>query len=466
MKRGKIIRKKVISFVEKYPLRAFYSILGIIVLLIIISNLISHIPKPEQIAVKPAKLVHVYQVGSVPKISVQAQVEKSGVIKIVSLSGGVVQSVFKTEGNTFVQGETLVGLSTNYQGGNSFSLSRQLAQTQYNNIVDTFPTQKEIIQKQKEIAEKTDTNNDKLRDITNQSIDETKGLISLNEEILRLIDEQIAQNSGNDALILALKQQRSQFLAATNAARNGLRVSENQVNADNPAAQLSDLQKEVTTKQLEIQDKMLEVNKELSRIQLLIAQVNEGLMFPSAPFSGTVQKVFVKVGEAVQPGKELMVISQDVQDDPVVAIAYVSNEIARKISRFEESTIHLDSISYSAYPSFISTEAVQGTLYAVYFPIPENYAHLVTEKGYIQIDLPIGYYDTSAAAPFLPIDALYQTQDSSYIFVAKNGIAKSKLITVGQVYGSFVEVTEGLNAGDQVILDRTVIAQDTIKVAK
>jgi multidrug efflux pump subunit AcrA (membrane-fusion protein) len=224
------------------------------------------------------------------------------------------------------------------------------------------------------------------------------------------------------------------------------------------------MQKDLTIKQLDLQEKMLDLNREISRIQLQIARVVEAMMFPAAPFSGTIQRIFVKVGEQVNPGSELAVLTQDQGNDPVVAIAYVSQDIAKRVSRLEPSILHLDGTVVSGYPTFISEDAIQGSLYGIYFDVPDQYMTSVTEKGFIQVDLPIGYFDTASVIPYIPIDAVYQTKDQSYVYVVKDGKALSKSLVLGNVYGSYVEVVKGLGDKDRVIIDRNVIAGDSVSI--
>lgn len=457
-------RKKAVVFIDKNPFRSFFVALGILVLLIIISNLIGAPKPPASKKADETKNVHVYSIGSAPKITVQAQVEKSGTIRITALTPGVIQNIFKNQGENAAKGETLIGLSTNYQGGNSASLGRQLAQTQYKNALDTYDTQKELIKKQKELADKNDVNADELRNITSLSLGETRNLITLNEDILKSLDENIA--AAPDSGKLQLKQLKSQFLAATNQARQGLRNAEFAVGTDNAPAALSNLSKDTAFKQLELQEKMLDVNREISRIQLNIAQVTEAMMFPSAPFNATVQRVFVKVGQQVNPGTELMVLSAPSEEDPVTAIAYVSADVARKVSQLEESTLYIGKNQYRTLPSFVTTEAIQGSLYGVYFDIPDHFIKDLTEKGFIQVELPIGYADTASVIPYVPIDAVYQTKDQNYVFVAKNGKAEPKSISLGEVYGSSVEVIKGLGSTENIILNRNIIAGDKVNIQK
>jgi len=467
--KSSVQQKKITRYIDRKPFVSFFIALGILLLLIVISNILGTPKIEEKKAAATAKKVQAYNIGKAPRLSIQAQIEKSGVIRISALAPGVVQTIFKQPGEYVVKGETLVGLSSNYQGGNTFSLQRQLAQAQYQNIKDTYDTQKEVIEKQKEAAEKNHVMAEDLKEITEQSLGETRNLISLNEEILTGVDQNISQlestniGGANDSLILSTKQLKAQFLAATNAAKQGLRQAEYNAEEDNAPAELADLQKNMAIKQLDIQEKMLNLNKEVARIQLNIAQVSEAMMYPGAPFTGTVQRVFVKVGQPVNPGTELMIITSDNSEETVTAIAHVSAEIAGKISKLEESTIQLGkNQKLSIFPSYVTQEPIQGSLYGVYFNIPNSYNKYLSEKGFVTVELPVGYFDTGSAIPYLPIDAVYQTKEQNYVFLVKKGKAEAQTVELGPVYGGYVEIVKGLNDKDVVILDRNVIAGDKI----
>ncbi|MEK7551571.1 MAG: hypothetical protein AAB532_03145, partial [Patescibacteria group bacterium] len=112
--------KRFMLFAKKKPITAFIILLGVLLFLIVLSNLISRPVKEDEDVKLPVKEVSIYTIGSSPKIRVQAQVEKSGVIKIVSLGNGVVQNINVFVGQEVYRGTNIVSLSTNYQGGNAF----------------------------------------------------------------------------------------------------------------------------------------------------------------------------------------------------------------------------------------------------------------------------------------------------------------------------------------------------------
>jgi hypothetical protein len=109
-------------------------------------------------------------------------------------------------------------------------------------------------------------------------------------------------------MILSTKELKVQFLAGLNGAKQGLALAQLTSPDSTTAATLSDLGRDVATKSLDLQEKMIALGLEISKIQLSIAQVVEGMMYPAAPFSGTVERIFVHVGEAVNSGMPLMEI--------------------------------------------------------------------------------------------------------------------------------------------------------------
>jgi len=364
------------------------------------------------------------------------------------------------------RGKMLVSLSSNYQGGNAASLQASIAAENLKYINETYDSQKDIIAKQKDMTNKSDSNNDEFRSITDKSLSETQSLISLNDSILSTLQDKLtAYEAANDATnILATKQSMTQYLSSNNSLKNALRNNEYSSAGNKPPAEISDLNRDIMIKQLDIQEKTIDLNREIYRLQYQVARVQEAAMYPSAPFNSTVQRVFVKVGEAVNPGTPLVQLSQTIEEDPIVAIAYVPREIAQSTTYSQPSILTIGNFTYDTYPSYITQDAIKGQLYGIYFPIPDNYNQYVTEDGYISVTIPVGYANTSASIPFIPIDSVYQTQDSASIFVVENEKAVSRTVTLGPVLGRYVEVTSGLAAGDIIILDRTVVDGDAIEI--
>lgn len=464
-KKRKVYTGKFVNFSRRKPLTSFGVILVILLALIIVSNVLTS-PKPKaEETTLPTKNVEVYTIGESPKITVQAVVEKSGVVKVVALGGGVVQKINVEPGQEVSRGTNLVSMSTNYQGGNVFSAQRQLAQVQYKSVLDTYNTQKDLINKQKELANKSDENADELRRISNDSLSSTRSLISLNNEMLSAAEAAQAQAEANNdpQAVAQAKSLRAQLMSANLQLETGLRNSEFSGSDTNPQAELSDISKDIAIKQLDLQQKALDLNKEVSRISVVIAQINEALMYPSAPFSGKVERIYVKEGQVVSPGTPLVQISGNSQS--LIAVALLSREMSQGISKAVPSTLRFGKEEFSAVPFYVSTEATDGNLYSAQFSIPEEFSSEVADKGYITIEMPIDFPNTGSTVPFIPIDAVFQTQDQAFVFTAVKGKAKSTKVILGEVVGRYVEIKNGLGAEDRVILNRNVINGDPVKIS-
>lgn len=464
----RLYAKKILIFIQKKPFTSFFAVLALFLVLMIVGNVL-FAPKPEmQEKVSAPKKVSIYKLGSAPQVSLQGKVEKSGVIKIVAQAPGIVNSINVWEGQEIGAGTNILSLASNYSGGNVLSYARQISQTQFANVKDTFDTQKNVIAKQRESANKNKENADKLLEITNQSAIGTQALADLNKTIVDGLLANISflesTNVGgaNDAAILQAKQQISQFQSAmlqTNSSFQNLQVQASQNSKD-----ISGLSFEIALKQLDIQEKALSMSLEVARLSYNMALVNEANMYPSTPFAGVVNKVFVHLGDSVNPGTVLANISGISQH--VEIVVNVPESIAKNISSFEPSTLYIGKNVIKMLPTFVSKDATNGVLFSLIYQLDDSFASNLTDATFVNVSLPIGVADTTNIAPFIPLDSVLQTESEAYVFIIENGKAKSQKITLGEIQGRFVEVLSGLPKDSQVIIDRNVIEGDRVQLAK
>ncbi|OGH08088.1 MAG: hypothetical protein A2171_01295 [Candidatus Levybacteria bacterium RBG_13_35_9] len=464
----KVYTKKALLFIQKKPFTSFFAVLAVFLVLMIIGNILFS-PKPEtEKKLDIPKKVKIYKLGSAPEVSLQGRVEKSGVIKITAQTPGIISFINVWEGQEVAAGTNIVSLSTNYLGGNALSFARQIAQTQYGNTKETYTTQKDLISKQREIAEKNKTNTDKLREITNQSAIDTQSLSDLNRTIVDALLSNISflesTNAGgvNDSAILQSKQQIAQFQAALVQTQSAFKNL--QVQSGDESQNIANLSYQTTLKQLEIQEKALEMSLEVSRLSYNMALVNEANMYPSTPFAGTVNKIFVRVGDSVNPGTPLANISA--LEQHVKIVANVNKEIAKNISTFEPSTLFVGKKAIKLMPTFVSKDATNGVMYSVIYDLDDSLAGELTDATYVNVRIPIGVADTTNIYPFIPLDAVIQTQEEAFVYIAQNQKAEARKITLGQIQGRYVEVLSGLPKNAEVIVDRNVIDGDKVETDK
>ncbi len=451
-------------FIKKRPMASFFIALGL--LFLIIAANVTLTPKPKAATTEvPAKEVALYKIGSAPEITYSAKVNKKGVIQIVAQTPGIVSNINVSEGQKVWRGNVLVSLSNNYQGGNAASLQRQLAELQYKNVTDTYDAQKEVITKQKDIANKTDENSDALRDIADKSLSDTNNLINLNNQIIAGLQAALDQAVANNDQTTIAETQPLLFQAkSANAQLNqASRSAQFQSVADKPPAQLSDLGREVAIKQLELQEKALDLSREMSRLQLSLARVAESSMYPAAPFDGVIEKVHVSVGQSVSPGTILVTLSGT--NKAATVSVDVPFDTAKQIAELQDSVIYLKNKTYNVQPQYVSREATDGLLNSVIYSLPEEAYDEVTNGAYVKIEIPIGHADTIATIPYLPIDVVFQTQDGAFVYVDSDNKATARRVELGDVVGKNVAITRGLENNDRVILDRNVIEGDKIKIS-
>ncbi len=467
------IYKRITGTIITYPERSFFGVLGVLFLLIIAGSVIGK-PRvaPVSTAVIP-KQTSLYSIGSAPRIQVNGQVETSGVVKVVAQTSGIVQQLFVSPGSSVYQGNQIAWISTNYQGGTLPTVTRQIAQKNYDFVHDTYDAQKDMIAKQRQLADSTKQQASDLRTITNASIGDTQNLINLDADIVSSLDSQInalvASNVGgaNDALILQAKQGKAGALAGLNSLNVAIANARYQVSDSNQPTTLSNTQHDLAIAQLDLQQKSLDLNKELSELNLRVAQIAEAQMYPSSPVTGVVERTYVQPGQNVTSGTVLATITGAKKTSTVVVL--LPQGTAQNISRLESSKIIVGGTSFDVYPRYISTQPTDGALYSVVYSVPAQYEPLMANGGSVIVELPIGSAESTAAVPYVPLDAIYQTQNESYVYVATSSAkgvlqAKSKQVTLGDVYGNYVEVKTGLVSNDQVVTTRNVVDGDTLTI--
>lgn len=459
--------KKTVAFMHRKPMTAFLIGLGILFGVIALGNILNGLTKTEESHVQAVKDVQTYALNGNPSVTVQAKVEKEGVIQILAQTAGIVNSVNFTEGDEVHQGHVFVQLASNYQGGNAPALQASIAQETYNNTNVTYNTQKEVIQKQREIADKTEANADELRRIASESAGDTQSLLDLNLSLLRPLEDELRNlentnvNGSNDAAIAALRAQISPVKSGVVQLQTQLRSLNYQKEGNKPAAELGVLQRDLTKKQLDVQERALELGLRVSKLQADLAWVQASLMAPAAPCHGIIEKIFVKPGDSVNPGDPIATIKTN--NNQATLEALVPSDVAFSVSTSASSSAVVNRKTIQMQPYYVSREATDGQLYSVLFSLPENVTGSLSNGQYVPVTIPLAMVEASSE-PYVPLDAVYQTQSEAYVYVAEGNKAVSKKVTLGEVYGKFVTVVEGLSGNDHIILNRNIVAGETIKL--
>jgi len=454
--------------------RPLGSFLLVLVALVLVAAVGSYWRRPQPIAeveAAPPLVVPVLAIGNQPIISVPATIQKSGIVKVNAQSGGIVQKITVKPGQEVSRGQQLVSLSIGYAGGSPQNFQRQIAEKSYVANKDNLPLQLELIEKRRQIAKDAETQAAELRDISQDSIDDTKTLIELNEAILSTIEKQLttllaANDPSTAAEIQALQGSKVGVLSGLSALRGGLRATEYQSDDDEEPAKIATLSRDLTLKQLDLEERGAKLGLEIAELQFKLARFSESLLYPASPCSGTVERIYVQFGQSINPGNAIAEVV--CKKTGTQAIGLTSEVVARKLLHSSDGVfLSADGATISAQILAVSTQPTDGPLFSVTALLADEESTM-TDASFGVLELPIEGMQTSASVPFIPLDAMYQTQTKSFVYVVSEQDGKRtaalREVTLGSVFNASVEVVSGLQNGDQVILSRAVSAGDAVAI--
>jgi membrane fusion protein (multidrug efflux system) len=200
----------------------------------------------------------------------------------------------------------------------------------------------------------------------------------------------------------------------------------------------------------EIQFLQAQNNKEglEKKLATLNAQLSQSRI--TAPISGVVDQVNVKVGETAMPGAGVFRV---VNLGNLKVIAKVSDTYAASVKRGDEILISFPDLQkdYKAKVSFVSTTVDPlSRTFTIEANLPSSPVLKPNMVAKVQIN-----DATKKNALIVDQNIIQGTEKGQVVYVAvnENGkkMAKSKLVKTGLIYNGKIEVTEGLQAGDEII---------------
>ncbi len=370
--------KKTGNFIKKYPMTAFCISLAILLIIIIIGNKIREVKGAEEIEVELTKKVSTIQIKDKQYVNLSGQVEKDGVVTIFSQISGVINKVYVEEGSEINQGKSIVYIADNYSGGNSASVSYEMANRQAQTQDETLEKQLDAIDYQKKIANKIDGKEGKI-----------------------------------------------------------------------------------ARRQATIQKRNTEMQYDLTMLQKKQSAINVSYHTPTSPFTGTVERVFVKKGETVNAGNKIAVINSNEKELGVAV--NISASLASVIDVESPSILNIDDEKIEVLPTYLSKSEIDNQSYVVIYELEDNYIDKVANNEFIDISIPVNA-QVSENEIIIPLDAVRLMNDKSVVFILEDGVAKSREVTTGDVMGNFIVVHGGVGEDDLIILDRNVFDGDRVEV--
>lgn len=168
-----------------------------------------------------------------------------------------------------------------------------------------------------------------------------------------------------------------------------------------------------------------------------------------SPFAGRVTERVVKLGQHVRPGDVLFSIADF---DPLIARLYLAEKDVYGMREGREVRITLKASEDTRFRGRIrqispvvdvATGTVKVTVEAI-APPPE-----VRPGSFVTVDI---VRTTHANATLVPREAVIRELQDAYVFVARDGVAVKRSISLGLEEGGRIEAVDGVTPGEQVIV--------------
>lgn len=180
-----------------------------------------------------------------------------------------------------------------------------------------------------------------------------------------------------------------------------------------------------------------------------------------APTSGEIYKSYVEVGSFVNPGAKLFEI---VDDSQLKASCYVTERQRLQLSKDQNVRIVSElfpSQEITGHISMIGDKANQ----ALSFPVDvmldkETYQGL---RPGMYVSLSFGG-QTENTGILIPRNAIIGSINDAQVYIVRNGMAIRKAVTAGNIVGDHIEVIDGLQKGDSLVIAGLINISDGVPV--
>lgn len=190
-------------------------------------------------------------------------------------------------------------------------------------------------------------------------------------------------------------------------------------------------------------------NRDVAEADVLAVKIRLDKSIVRAPINGTAERVYRKQNEFVDMGARLVDI---IQVDRVKATVGIPERDLPGFSVGDAVAVNLD-----AYPG----QAFEGTIYRIAASADMTTRTFSAEiaidnaKGLLKPGMTVrakmlrGVFPDSIA---VPIFSVLSVQNHRFVVVEEDGVARIRPIEVGVLQGDIVQATQGLRAGDRLIV--------------
>jgi len=195
-----------------------------------------------------------------------------------------------------------------------------------------------------------------------------------------------------------------------------------------------------------------------STLSQRLSSLSDASLRPKSYTTGTIESIRVNRGDLVSPGQVLVTLSATKGATTLEAV--LDPKMARLFDATKEAKIEIAGETIALRPTFFSGSENENGLFSVMFTLSEGIEQKIVDGEFLKIELP--FEKSADTVALIPIDTLFQDDETSSVLVEKDGVAVSLPVEVGNLYGSFAEIRSGIGEDDRIIMSRAVLAGDSV----
>jgi membrane fusion protein (multidrug efflux system) len=204
-----------------------------------------------------------------------------------------------------------------------------------------------------------------------------------------------------------------------------------------------------------------ETQLKLAAADLEQIKVRYGHGFPKSPVAGVVNYLYLEVGDYAEAGKP---IANIVNIDRIKINVQVPELDVRYVKKGQTTPIRIDAFAermLTGTVDFVAFKADPATKTFLVRSIIENPASdirpgMIGRVAFVR--------QAIADALAAPLFAIVDKGGERIVFIEKDGVAESRIISIGVIEGDRVQITSGLNIGDHLIVKGHTEVEDGMRV--
>lgn len=199
-----------------------------------------------------------------------------------------------------------------------------------------------------------------------------------------------------------------------------------------------------------------------ARAALDMARENYNNAFVKSPINGVITAVNVNPGELASPSSQTPAVTV-VSLNKVVVKATVTEEQINKLRQGQEVPVLVGAVSAEPLKGIIANIALAADPNSKAYPIKvqlDNPEQLLKPGMFAEVHLKNQQQETLLA----PMGAVVKTSGARTVWVVKDGTAASREVAAGDSDGEKIQILEGLQEGEQVVVSGQNLLRENAKV--